>query len=153
MRTTEQVMAEIRKHAEAAYPDECCGYLLGTLSESACSVVQIIRGSNQADGLRSRRFRLTPDSYLDASRSAEMLEIDVVGFYHSHPDHPARPSPTDLREASFPGFLYIIVSVGAGSAGEITAWTLAGDRSRFVQDEIDLRSPTNLSPRSYDNTH
>lgn len=131
MLTTPRILDEIRRHAEQAYPEECCGFLLGRTTPDGNEVLGIHRSENRQDDERERRYQMSPEDYLRAERRARKEDFDVVGFYHSHPDHPARPSPTDLREATFPGFTYVIVSVHDGTAGELSAWALSRDRSRF----------------------
>lgn len=135
MITSKQTIDAIRSHGELAYPEECCGFLLGT-ADSDAVVEGIYEVDNSQEENRERRFLMTPLDYLKAERLARDSGLDIVGTYHSHPDHPARPSETDLAEATFPRFSYVIVSVKAGRADELTAWTLAEDRSRFIQDHI-----------------
>ena len=91
---------------------------------------------NRQDTDRTRRYSITPDDYRAAQQAADEQNLDIVGFYHSHPDHPARPSETDLAEATFPGYTYAIVAVHDGSASDLTAWTLTPDRSRFEEEPI-----------------
>ena len=87
---------------------------------------------------RERRYQITPDDYRKAEEHAQANDLDIVGFYHSHPDHPARPSQTDLAEATFPGYTYVIISVNDGAPEELTAWSLATDRSQFNHEDITL---------------
>ena len=88
---------------------------------------------------RRRRYLIGAYDYLKADRNAQQKGVDIVGIYHSHPDHPAVPSAIDLDQATFPGYTYLIVSVRAGEPAEMAAWTLADDRSLFepVQIHID----------------
>jgi len=99
-------------------------------------VTALQRAENQQAEHRTRRYQLTADDYRAADAAAQDQGLDVVGVYHSHPDHPARPSETDLAEATFPGFTYVIVSVHDGVPEALTAWTLAPDRSEFRREEI-----------------
>jgi proteasome lid subunit RPN8/RPN11 len=119
-------------HAEAAYPEECCGVLLGRIEGDSVRVADLFPVENRDPDARERRYLIGPGDYLRAERAAEAEGLDVVGFYHSHPDHPARPSATDLAEATFPGFVYTITAVEHGRAAETTAWRLADDRTRFL---------------------
>lgn len=142
MRTTKEVIRAVRDHGEATYPEECCGFFLGRMDPAAPDahiheVTGTYRVPNRHRDQRERRFTLEPADYLAAEREAARLGLDVVGVYHSHPDHPARPSETDLAEAAFPGLAYVIVSVEQGRAGEPTAWLLESDRSRFNPDSIE----------------
>lgn len=145
MRILPDLIDAIRAHAEAAYPEECCGYLLGTFDGHGCTVSALFEAANRS-ATPGRHFVLDPPSYLAASRAAEAQGLDVVGCYHSHPDHPARPSATDLAAATFPGYRYVIVSVDGGTAADLTAWSLAPDRSRFIPHRIEVISSTTPSP-------
>lgn len=142
METTKSVLDTIRHHATDAYPEEGCGFLLGTVTdEGENRVTALRRAANRQPEHRTRRYQLTADDYREADEAARQQGLDVVGVYHSHPDHPARPSETDLEEATFPGFSYLIVSVRDGEAAEITAWSLAPDRSRFEREDVVVKSP------------
>lgn len=137
METTESVLNDIRQHGADAYPEEGCGFLLGTVTDDGENrVVTAQRATNRRSERRTRRYQLTAEDYRKADEAAREQGLDVVGIYHSHPDHPARPSETDLEEATFPGFTYVIVSVHEGVPQDLTAWTLAPDRSEFQREEI-----------------
>lgn len=137
MITTEPVLEHIRRHGADAYPEEGCGFLLGTVTDDGENrVTALHRATNRRTERRTRRYELTADDYRDADEAAQEQGLDVVGVYHSHPDHPARPSETDLEEATFPGYTYVIVAVHDGTPGEVTAWTLAPDRSQFRREAI-----------------
>ena len=138
MTIDEPLLSLLHRHAEAAYPEECCGVLLGRLDGADGRIDALVPVENRDADERTRRYLIGPADYLRAEREAERQGLDVVGFYHSHPDHPARPSATDLAEATFPGFVYTITAVARGRAEETTAWRLADDRSRFL--------PVPLSP-------
>jgi proteasome lid subunit RPN8/RPN11 len=138
VRTTQTVLNEIREHGAEGYPEECCGFLLGELQSDSNVVSRILRAHNSRDEHRGRRFTIAPGEMLEAERTAAREGLDVVGFYHSHPDHPARPSETDLREATFPGYTYVIVSIQSGRPGDLTAWSLAADRTRFLGEPVSL---------------
>ena len=138
MTTTQPILDAIRAYGEAAYPQECCGFLLGQTSVEGNRVRALWQAQNRHGDDRRRRYQITPADYRTADRAARQEGLDVVGFYHSHPDHPARPSPTDLAEATFPGYTYVIVAVERGTAAELTAWSLAPDRSRFEAEDVRL---------------
>jgi proteasome lid subunit RPN8/RPN11 len=138
METTEPVLNDIRSHGADAYPEEGCGFLLGTVTDDGENrVVAVRRATNRQSERRTRRYQLTAEDYREADEAARTQGLDVVGIYHSHPDHPARPSETDLEEATFPGFTYVIVSVHDGEPKDLTAWSLAPDRSEFLREAID----------------
>ena len=142
METTPSILDQIRRHGADAYPEEGCGFLLGTVTGDGTNrVTALHRAANRHAENRQRRYELTADDYRDADAAAQDQGLDVVGVYHSHPDHPARPSETDLEEATFPGYTYVIVSVHDGTPEDLTAWTLAPDRSAFYREEIDVHAP------------
>jgi proteasome lid subunit RPN8/RPN11 len=128
-------LTEIHQHGESTYPHECCGFLLGRFEESGRVVVQTRRAQNQRADSPQNRYQISPQDYIRADRAAREAGLDVVGFYHSHPDHPARPSQFDLDNA-WPELVYVITAVNQGQAGDTTAWMLADDRSRFLPEEI-----------------
>ena len=140
MRTSDEVLNEIRRHGEETYPEECCGFLLGRLIAGEHEVIQARRSVNRNEDRRADRYIIAPEDYVAADREARSQGLDIVGMYHSHPDHPARPSATDLAQATFPGYTYVIVSVNNGSASDLTAWTLAPDRTEFRQEALGPKS-------------
>jgi cysteine synthase B len=138
---TPDVEGAIRRHGVATYPDECCGALLGP---RAGMVDETLALDNQFDGERRRRFAVTPDDYRRAERHATDTGRELVGFYHSHPDHPAVPSAFDLEHA-WPNLTYAIVSVRAGRCAELRSWRLRPDRSRYDEEIVTIstrRSPS-----------
>lgn len=136
MITTPDVLNPIRAHGAETYPEECCGFLLGTTEDDTNVVRATRRVENRHSDHRERRYTITPDDYQAADKAAREQGLDIVGFYHSHPDHPAEPSKTDLQKATFPGYTYVIVSVRHGTPANLTAWTLAPDRSRFEEEAV-----------------
>ena len=127
----EGVGAAIRRHGEDTYPHECCGALVGT--EGAVTAAVPLPNTTE-EGPR-RRFLVRPSDYRLAEGRARDLDGQLLGFYHSHPDHPARPSQFDLDHA-WPTFAYVIVSVASGAARDMTVWFLQEDRSRFEEGEL-----------------
>ncbi len=128
---------EIVGHAEREYPHECCGLLLGRLEGGGRkAVVEILPVSNAREAAaRHNRSLITPEEYLRGERRARARRLDIVGNYHSHPDHPAVPSQFDLEHA-WPTWSYVIVSVREGQAADVRSWELAADRSRFDEEEV-----------------
>ncbi len=124
----EDAVAEIRRHAREAYPHECCGALIAADG----AIVEAYRLPNTTAGEARRRFLVAPSDYRLAEARARARRGTLAGFYHSHPDHPARPSQHDLEQA-WPNLTYVIVSVGAGVPGELTSWRLREDRSAFEE--------------------
>ena len=121
----------IRLHGEETYPHECCGALVGQ-GERALTTVAL---PNTTEEGPRRRFLVRPADYRLAEQRARELGGDLLGFYHSHPDHPARPSQYDLDHA-WPTFAYVIVSVAAGAAADMTVWWLKDDRTIFEKGEL-----------------
>ena len=130
----------IRAHGQEAYPHECCGALLGANGDVR-DVREAFPLPNTTEEGPRRRFLVRATDYRAAERRAAERGLDLLGFYHSHPDHPARPSQYDLDHA-WPSFAYIILSVRDGAAGEMTSWRLRDDRSTF--DEEPLAIPASL---------
>jgi proteasome lid subunit RPN8/RPN11 len=125
------VTAAITRHGSETYPDECCGALIGRNG-----VVQSTFAlPNVTDEGPRRRFRISPDDYRASEKRAAESGAELLGFYHSHPDHPARPSQYDLDHA-WPFFSYIIVAVRGGVPEDMTSWRLKDDRSAFDQEEL-----------------
>jgi len=121
----------IRAHGAETYPNECCGALIGRDGR----VVATFALPNTTEEGPRRRFLVRPQDYREAEKRASETGAELLGFYHSHPDHPARPSQYDLDHA-WPFFSYIIVSVQAGSPTDMTSWRLQEDRSAFDQEEL-----------------
>ena len=144
MTTPDDVLNAIRRHGAQAYPEEGCGFLIGTVEDGDNQVLDTQPVANRQTGNRERRYQITPEDYREANRAAADRGLDIVGFYHSHPDHPAEPSETDLEEATFPGYTYVIISVHGGTPHEITAWTLAPDRSEFRPENISVEQRESL---------
>jgi len=125
------VDAAIRRHGEETYPNECCGALVGRGDR----VTDVAPLPNTTDEGPRRRFLVRPSDYREAERRAGELGGELLGFYHSHPDHPARPSQYDLDHA-WPTFAYVIVSVASASAKDMTVWFLKEDRSSFDEGTL-----------------
>ena len=121
----------IRRHGAETYPHECCGALIGRDG----IVTDAYALPNTTEEGPRRRFLVRPPDYREAERRASALGSDLLGFYHSHPDHPARPSQYDLDHA-WPFFSYVIVSVRDGVAGDLTSWRLRDDRSAFDEEHV-----------------
>jgi len=128
---TSGVDAAIRSHGQDTYPHECCGALVG---RDGFVTAVVALPNTTAEGPR-RRFLVRPSDYQLSERRATELGGELLGFYHSHPDHPARPSQYDLDHA-WPTFAYIIVAVADGAATDMTVWYLLEDRSRFEEGSL-----------------
>jgi proteasome lid subunit RPN8/RPN11 len=129
-----QADAAIRAHGREAFPHECCGALLGRNGV----VDEAFALPNTTEEGPRRRFLVRPDDYRAAERRASETGLELLGFYHSHPDHPARPSQYDLDHA-WPSFSYVIVSVMSGEDKALTSWQLKADRSAFEEEPIEIK--------------
>jgi molybdopterin/thiamine biosynthesis adenylyltransferase/rhodanese-related sulfurtransferase/proteasome lid subunit RPN8/RPN11/molybdopterin converting factor small subunit len=127
----------IRDHGAAAYPHECCGALVGAAREGHTDVVEARPLDNVTDEGPRRRFRISAADYRAAERHATEAGAELVGFYHSHPDHPAVPSQYDLDHA-WPNFSYVIVAVRDGEPEAVRSWRLQPDRSAFEEETRDM---------------
>jgi len=129
---------EIGAHGERDYPYECCGLLLGSFSGNGggkvCSEIYPISNAREEEAKRNR-FLIRPEELMRGEKYAASKGFDIVGFYHSHPDHTAVPSAYDLDHA-WPGYSYIVVAVKSGRAEDLLSWEMQPDRSRFKEDEI-----------------
>ena len=133
---TAEQRATINRHAEAIYPDECCGVMLGEQRDGLRVITELIEIENEWDAAeRRRRFLITPQQMLRVERTARDRNLDVLGFYHSHPDAPARPSEFD-REHAWPFYSYLIAGVANGTVVELTGWQLHDDRGGYAQIEL-----------------
>jgi len=133
---TEALLNEIREHGVRDYPYECCGLLLGRFTTEGKSVTETYAISNaREESAKRNRFLIEPAELMRGERYARERDLEVVGFYHSHPDSPAVPSQYDLEHA-WPTYSYIIVSTTADRAGDLFSWEQEPDRSRFNEEEI-----------------
>ena len=137
IRLPHRLDAAIRAEGEKTYPNECCGVLFGQIdSEGTRNVDEILPIDNARDaGEQYHRFRIEADDYLRAEQLAQEKGKEILGFYHSHPDHPAEPSEYD-REYALPFYAYIIVAVEKGRATKLTNWTLPPARSHFEAEQV-----------------
>jgi proteasome lid subunit RPN8/RPN11 len=126
----------ISRHAMASYPEECCGVLIGRSLDDATVVERLLSVGNERQDSRHNRYLISPETVLAAQKEARALGLDIVGYYHSHPDHPARPSEFD-RENAWPWVSYLIVSLAGRRVVETRSWRLTEDRASFDEEVID----------------
>ncbi len=131
-----ELAEKIRAHGAETYPHECCGALLGKDTEPR-EILGLFPLINRRDDSPRNRFSVTSQDVLDAEKAARQQGWDVVGWYHSHPDHPARPSQYD-RDHAWPWYSYIIVSVAEGKPQDMTSWRLDDNREQFSPEEIEI---------------
>jgi len=131
----------LRRHGEETYPHECCGVLLGKSDPEGNIVREIVRAGNTRTDSAHNRYNIAPQELVKIQRQARGLGLDIVGFYHSHPDHPAQWSPTDFAEAHWLGCSYIITSVEKGKAALTNSFLLSGtaeDNKKFEDESIEI---------------
>jgi proteasome lid subunit RPN8/RPN11 len=128
-------MDAIGRHAVRTYPEECCGFLLGEERAGTTRVDRVVPAANEREDSRHNRFVMNPETVLAAHKEARAAGLSVVGYYHSHPDHPAEPSELD-REHAWPGLSYLIVSVRHGQVDRARSWRLRDDRARFAEEHL-----------------
>jgi proteasome lid subunit RPN8/RPN11 len=136
---SEQIVNEIREHGARDYPNETCGAMLGLDNDADREVLALFPLTNRRDDSPRNRFSITSDDVRAAEKAARASKLDVLGWYHSHPDHPAKPSEFD-REHAWPWYSYIIVSVAAGKPELMTSWRLVDDRTHYLPEEIATRA-------------
>jgi proteasome lid subunit RPN8/RPN11 len=135
LRLTGSQVEEIRRAAEQAYPAECCGVLAGDAGEVK-QVSRLVPVPNRRTD-DPHRYLISPDDLRRIEGELRLQRQDVLGCYHSHPDHPAAPSAFDTQQA-WPWYSYVIVGVNRGRAGEVTSWVLEDDRSKMQAEPVDV---------------
>jgi proteasome lid subunit RPN8/RPN11 len=135
LRVSETIIEQIRQQGESAYPAECCGALAGHPGEIK-HVLQLIPMQNRRTD-DPHRYLIAPDDLLRTMTELRRSDLEVLGYYHSHPDHAPTPSAFDTEHA-WPWYSYVIVQVNRGRSGEVAAWVLADDRSRMGQELLEV---------------
>jgi len=139
LRLSRAVYEQIRAHGEETYPHECCGALLGQLTEDGWRVEAAVRAGNMRTDSAHNRYQIAPLELVKIERDARRLGLGIAGFYHSHPDHPAQWSSTDLAEAHWLGCSYVITAVAKGKAEITNSFLLAGsteEEKRFELEKV-----------------
>jgi proteasome lid subunit RPN8/RPN11 len=136
LRISDAVVRRIEGHGVETYPHECCGALLGNESEAGREIVELVPLANRRNDSPRNRFEVTPEDVQMAEKKAKDLKLQVIGWYHSHPDAPARPSEFD-REHAWPWYSYIIVSVQQREPRDTKSWRLRDDRSAYDPEAIE----------------
>lgn len=142
----EDDLAQMRAHGESDYPYECCGLMLGEFQGSSKRVIETYPISNaREEDAKRNRFLIRPEELMRGEKRARDRGLDVVGFYHSHPDDVAVPSRYDLEHA-WPTYSYVVMAVEKGRTADLRSWEMEGDRSRFNEEEINALSPIGRGP-------
>jgi len=138
LRLPESLAEEIRRHGETAYPAECCGALVGRIEGDAKEVVRLAPAVNRRTD-DPHRYLIAPDDLRRLEAEARAAGLEIVGYFHSHPDHPAAPSAFDADHA-WPWYSYVIVRIDRGRGAELTSWVLADDRPQLLSESLDVFS-------------
>lgn len=136
LKLREDLAAKIQAHGMRAYPHECCGAILGRDGGGAREVLDLLPLENRRDDSPRNRFEVTPEDVQLAEKTAQAKKLELIGWYHSHPDAPARPSEFD-REHAWPWYSYIILSVESGLPRAMNSWRLQDDRSAYDPEPIE----------------
>lgn len=131
----------LRTHGEETYPHECCGILLGRSDAEGNTVAQLMRAGNTRTDSAHNRYHIAPEELVKAQREGRKAGLDIVGFYHSHPDHPAQWSPTDFAEAHWLGCSYVITAIEKGRAKTTNSFLLRGaseEEKRFEDEALEI---------------
>jgi proteasome lid subunit RPN8/RPN11 len=143
MRLSRRDYEALRAHGEETYPHECCGVLLGKNGPEGNHVHQTLRAGNTRTDRAHDRYNIAPEELIQAQRHARKLDLDIVGFYHSHPDHPAQWSKTDFDEAHWVGCSYIITSIEKGKATLTNSFLLSGtseEDKKFLDEPVQVET-------------
>ena len=147
---TERDRKRIEQHGVEAYPNECCGFLLGREENGRRVIVDVAPIQNAWQSMENNPYEVRPEDslknrslvdpkdYLRIDREARQKGLDIISFYHSHPDHPPRPSEFDRKHA-LPFLIYVILAVEKGIPREMTAWLLSEDGARFLSEELSIK--------------
>ena len=130
--------AAIRRHGEADYPNEACGLMGGRTVGGDGVVTTLVPLANERREARTHRYVIDPAAYLRAQAELDRAGLEILGVYHSHPDHPAEPSEFD-REHAWPHWSYVIVAVARGRAEMLRSWRLSEDRTRFAEEPLNVQ--------------
>ncbi len=143
LKLTEQVYDSIRRHGEETYPHECCGVLLGRSEDGLNEVEDAVRAGNTRTDSAHNRYQIAPQELVKIQRLGRERGLDIVGFYHSHPDHPAQWSATDFAEAHWLGCSYVITAVEQGTARQTNSFLLTGtneENKSFENERMEVEA-------------
>ena len=141
LKLSQEVYLSLRRHGEETYPHECCGVLLGTFDGGMKSVTSVARCGNTRADSPHNRYHIDPKELIRIQREGRERGEDIVGFYHSHPDHPPHWSQTDLAEAHWLGCSYVITSVAKGKAEITNSFELTGgdeNDKKLVEEKVEV---------------
>ena len=141
LQLSQDLYDQLRAHGEETYPNECCGIMLGKSTETTIRVEALIRAGNTRTDSAHNRYHIAPQELIKAQREGRKAGLDIVGFYHSHPDHPAQWSITDFNEAHWFGCAYVITAVAKGKSEITNSFLLTGtgeEDKAFTNQPIEI---------------
>jgi proteasome lid subunit RPN8/RPN11 len=141
LKVSNPVYEAMREHGEETYPHECCGVMLGRGDDAMNEVVEVVPAGNTCIDTAHNRYHIAPQELIRIQRQGREKGLDIVGFYHSHPDHPAQWSPTDFAEAHWLGCSYVITAIEKGAARQTNAFRLTGESEeakKFEPEPIEV---------------
>ncbi len=133
------ILDDIFDHSRKTYPEECCGILVGCDEGEQRIVVESHRAENVSKERRHDRFLIDERKLIEVLKTVRSLPVDVIGFYHSHPDYPSRPSRFDTENAAWPGYSYLIVSVEKERVAAAQSWIMQDGSTQFVEEPITIK--------------
>ncbi|MGH9718283.1 MAG: Mov34/MPN/PAD-1 family protein [Candidatus Acidiferrales bacterium] len=136
LKMRQEIARQIRAHGVETYPHECCGAMLGRDGDAGREVAELLPLANRRDDSPRNRFEVTADDVRLAEKTAREKRLELIGWYHSHPDAPARPSEYD-RDHAWPWYSYVIVGIQKGEPKDMTSWRLHDDREAYDSETIE----------------
>jgi len=130
------VIDDISEHSMETYPEECCGILVGREGSDDRTITESHRAENIADERRHERYLIDEKKLIEVIKTVRGKDVDVIGFYHSHPDYPSMPSGFDTETAAWPGYSYLIASVEKDGVASVRSWTMPDGGTEFVEEPM-----------------
>jgi proteasome lid subunit RPN8/RPN11 len=134
-----EILDDIFEHSKKTYPEECCGILVGCDEGENRVVMESHRAQNVSKERRHDRYLIDEKKLIELLKTTRGLPVDVIGFYHSHPDYPSRPSPFDTETAAWPGYSYLIVSVAKEEVVSVQSWVMQDGSDSFIEEPVSIK--------------
>jgi proteasome lid subunit RPN8/RPN11 len=132
----QRILDDIGEHSKETYPEECCGILVGQDKDGDHLITESHRADNVAEERRHERYLIDEKKLIEVMKAVRGTGEDVVGFYHSHPDYPSRPSGFDTETAAWPGYSYLIASVEKDGVESVRSWVMPDGEKEFIEEEM-----------------
>lgn len=134
----QRILDDISEQSKESYPEECCGILVGYDRDGDHVITESHRAKNVAEERRHERYLIDEKKLIEVMKAVRGTDVDVVGFYHSHPDYPSRPSGFDTETAAWPGYSYLIASVEKNGVESVRSWVMPDGKEEFVEEEMKI---------------